>query len=50
VFLVADAEAGFLFNLVMIVKIKMTIMAIWTKIAIIRISEEISIPNISIKG
>ena len=51
VFLEVDVEAMlFLLNLEKIIKIKMTIIAIWAKIAIIRISGEISIPNNSIKG
>ena len=52
VFLEVDVEAILLFllNLEKIIKIKMTIIAIWAKIAIIRISGEISIPNNSIKG
>lgn len=45
----ADVESGLLlYNLVKIVKIKIVMIAIWTKMAIIRISEEISIPNNSI--
>lgn len=52
VFLEVDVEAIILFllHLEKIINIKMTIIAIWAKIAIIRISGEISIPNNSIKG